>query len=197
MFIAGREVDCWSLGVVLFMLIGGYPPFFEPGCDHQTLFRKIVKCEYEFHPENWNDVSVEAKDLVRRFLTIDPLKRITVDEALKHPWVVKPAEDLVLSNLHKNLAVMKSYRGERAKQAAQLTANITIDAVRKLSGANLTKNLSINEVAIDVIRKVSGANLTNENVIEAARKRSGVNLPKSNSAASLNSSGNGSAGKRR
>lgn len=174
----GKPVDMWSLGVVLFMLLGGYPPFYEPDDDQKTMFRKIVNCEYQFHPENWEDVSEEAKDLIRGLLELDVKKRLTVDQALDHPWMNVSMDALVAVDLNKNMQIMRTFRAHRA--AAVLSgATIAIDAVRKLSGANINKagGVKLNDVAIDVVRKLSGANLNlNDAVIEAARKRSGASL---------------------
>jgi len=161
----------WSLGVVLFMLLGGYPPFYETGDDQKTLYRKIVTATYNFHDENWNGVSEEAKDLVRQLLVIDPAKRLTVDQALSHPWLRKARSDLIVRNLNTNMALMKSSRLNILTKTAVLAgAAIAVDVVCKLSSA---KGININEVAIDVIRKISSANVSvNEAVIEATRERS-------------------------
>lgn len=176
----------WSLGVVLYMLLGGYPPFYEPEDDQKTMFRKIVNAEYQFHPENWEGVSEEARDLVRGLLTLDVKRRLTVDQALDHPWLKKAREELVVHNLGKNMQLMRSFRANRAAAAhAAVTtgATIAIEVARKLSGANVTKAINLNDVAINVVRKISGTSL-NDAVIDAARKRS---------AASINNSSPGSS----
>ena len=182
MLFSGKPVDMWSLGVVLYMLLGGYPPFYEPDDDQKTMFRKIVNAEFEFHPENWAEVSEEARDLVCGLLTLDVKKRLTVDQALNHHWLRKPTEELALRSLDKNLQLMRSFRAGRAAaaQAAITTGTtIAIEVARNLSGANLVKGVNLNDVAINVVRKLSGANL-NDAVIEAARKKSGVSLNSSN-----------------
>merc|ERR1711920_773668 len=66
----GTQADMWSLGVITYILLGGYPPFIEE--NQRDLFRKIKKGQYEFHDEYWSDVSVEAKDLISKLLTVDP-----------------------------------------------------------------------------------------------------------------------------
>lgn len=178
MYGVGKPVDMWSLGVVLFMLLGGYPPFYEPEDDQKTMFRKIVNAEYEFDPENWGAVSEEAKDMVRGLLNLDVKRRLTVDQALEHPWLGKARDELVLHSLQKNMQVMRSFRANRsaAAQAAVMAgATIAIEVSRSLSGANVAKGVNLNDVAINVVRKLSGTNL-NDAVIEAARRRSGTNL---------------------
>ncbi|EEY56210.1 calcium/calmodulin-dependent protein kinase, putative [Phytophthora infestans T30-4] len=81
----GAEVDCWSLGVILFILLCGYPPF--PGANHATVLDKVVKAEYKFESPYWDEVSDEAKDLVTELLTVDRTKRLDASGILAHPWM--------------------------------------------------------------------------------------------------------------
>nr|XP_020852249.1 serine/threonine-protein kinase Chk2 isoform X2 [Phascolarctos cinereus] len=81
-----RAVDCWSLGVILFVCLSGYPPFSE----HKTqvpLKDQIVSGKYKLIPEVWEAVSDKALDLVKKLLVVDPEKRYTTEEALAHPWL--------------------------------------------------------------------------------------------------------------
>ena len=75
----------WSIGVITYILLGGYPPFDDD--NQQRLFRKIRNAEYKFDPEYWSTVSAEAKDLIRQLLVVDSDKRLTAAAASKHPWV--------------------------------------------------------------------------------------------------------------
>uniref|UniRef100_M4BPA9 non-specific serine/threonine protein kinase n=1 Tax=Hyaloperonospora arabidopsidis (strain Emoy2) TaxID=559515 RepID=M4BPA9_HYAAE len=81
----GAEVDCWSLGVILFILLCGYPPF--PGANHAMVLNKVVKAEYEFESPYWDKVSDEAKDLVSELLSVDRTKRLDALGILTHPWM--------------------------------------------------------------------------------------------------------------
>ncbi|XP_043834300.1 serine/threonine-protein kinase Chk2 isoform X2 [Dromiciops gliroides] len=81
-----RAVDCWSLGVILFVCLSGYPPFSE----HKTqvpLKDQIISGKYKLIPEVWKAVSDKALDLVKKLLVVDPEKRYTTEEALAHPWL--------------------------------------------------------------------------------------------------------------
>lgn len=149
------------------------------------MFRKIVNAEYQFHPENWEGVSEEAKDLVTGLLTLDVKRRLTVDQALDHPWLKKARDELVVHSLGKNMQLMRTFRANRAAAAHAAVATgatIAIEVARKLSGVNVTKAINMNDVAINVVRKLSGTSL-NDAVIDAARKRSAANAPNTNTGA--------------
>ncbi|KAM6954485.1 serine/threonine-protein kinase Chk2 [Aplochiton taeniatus] len=79
-------VDAWSLGVLLFVCLGGYPPFHKHSSP-LSVREQIIQGVYAFIPSNWQDVSDPAKDLVRKLLVVDPSKRLTIQEALNHPWL--------------------------------------------------------------------------------------------------------------
>jgi len=156
----GKPVDMWAMGVVLYMLLGGYPPFYSNEEDSRAMYRRILMGNYQFHPEYWANISVEAKDLISGLLTVDPNQRLTVDQVLNHPWLRKPTSELALISLDRNLALLKDYKSSRAAaQFGAIATGIAIDVVRKVSGANLAR-ASLNDVAVDVIRKISSSNLS-------------------------------------
>ncbi|XP_060105176.1 serine/threonine-protein kinase Chk2 [Heteronotia binoei] len=82
----GRAVDCWSLGVILFMCLSGYPPFSDQNAQ-QSLREQITHGKFFYYTEKWKHVSKEAFDLVQKLLTVDVDKRLKVDQALEHPWL--------------------------------------------------------------------------------------------------------------
>lgn len=180
----GKPVDMWSMGVVLYMLLGGYPPFYEPEDDQKAMFRKILSASFQFHADTWDVVSEEAKDLIRGLLTVDQEKRLTVDQALKHPWIYKNRAELEEHTLEKSVVVFKQYKTNLFMQLGSMAANAAISVVRQLSGANL----SVNDVAISVARKLSGGSLTDV-AVESARRRGSV-VPPSGGASSGSSSSN-------
>ncbi|KAF3689404.1 Calcium/calmodulin-dependent protein kinase type 1G [Channa argus] len=80
-----KAVDCWSIGVITYILLCGYPPFFEE--NETRLFSKIMRAEYAFHSPYWDDISESAKDFIRNLMEKSPMKRFTAEQALRHPWI--------------------------------------------------------------------------------------------------------------
>ena len=108
-----QRVDLWSLGVVVFVLLVGYPPFLEN--DQTTLFRKIRKGEWGFVEEDWKTVSKEAKEFVQGLLLVDPHDRWTIDECLRSSWIQQNPNllssvdlSVVLSKLQKKKVSLRS-----------------------------------------------------------------------------------------
>lgn len=82
-----KSCDLWSVGVIAYILLCGYPPF--NGSNNDETHRAVLRGRYYFSSEDWKDVSGEAKDFVRKLLRLDVRKRMTVEEALNHPWILK------------------------------------------------------------------------------------------------------------
>jgi len=79
------EVDMWSVGVIMYILLCGYPPFYNE--NEPDLFESILNCRYEFHSPYWDHISTEAKELISGLLTVDPKKRLTAVEAMNSSWL--------------------------------------------------------------------------------------------------------------
>ncbi|KAL3895724.1 MAG: hypothetical protein SGCHY_004527 [Lobulomycetales sp.] len=82
----GREVDLWSLGVITYILLSGYPPFYDQ--NNVELFKQIMAGKYEFDRPWWDNISEKAKNFIRHLLVLDPRSRYTADQALAHPFIV-------------------------------------------------------------------------------------------------------------
>ena len=80
-----KSCDLWSIGVVAYTLLCGYPPF--KGANRDEIHSSVLRGRYHFPSKEWKGVSREARDFIRRLLQIDPRKRMTVEEALNHPWL--------------------------------------------------------------------------------------------------------------
>ena len=122
-----HRADMWSVGVILYILLGGYPPFIES--TQRDLFRKIRRGEYEFHEEYWGTVSSEAKDLISSLLTVKASKRLDATQALENPWIKGDDASLAKKGLDKNLKEFKKFNAKRKFKAAVST----IMAVNKLN----------------------------------------------------------------
>lgn len=81
--------DMWSIGVITYCLLAGYPPF--NGNTDAQLYRKIKLCDYEFHEEEWSNISDEAKSFVSSLIEPNREKRMKPGQALNHPWLKKNA----------------------------------------------------------------------------------------------------------
>lgn len=83
-----EKVDVWSAGVILYILLCGYEPFSDDTKTDKEMFKHILNGYYHFHSPEWDDITDAAKDLVRKMLVVDPKKRLSVYDALRHPWIV-------------------------------------------------------------------------------------------------------------
>lgn len=128
----GKSVDMWSFGVILYILLGGYPPFYDKS--NQMLYRKIMKGAYQFHTEYWSEVSEEAKDLIRKLLVLDPKARLTVDQALSHPWI-QQTEDLSQRVLNSGLSQLRQFTAKR-KLRAGIKAIIMVNRMKAIAGSH-------------------------------------------------------------
>lgn len=110
------QSDMWSLGVIVYILLGGYPPFIEQ--NQRELFRKIRKGQYQFHVEYWGQVSEEAKELIRTLLVVKPGNRSSAEKALQNKWITVDDEQLAKYDLGVNLTEFKKFNAKRKLKAA-------------------------------------------------------------------------------
>ena len=131
------QADMWSLGVIVYILLGGYPPFIEQ--NQRELFRKIRKGQYEFHDEYWGQVSDEAKNMISKLLTVNPSQRYDANAALSNTWIGADASKLAGQDLGVNLEQFKKFNAKRKFKAAVKT----VVAANKLTslGADFRKDL--------------------------------------------------------
>ncbi|KZC08978.1 Calcium/calmodulin-dependent protein kinase type II subunit beta [Dufourea novaeangliae] len=124
----GKPVDIWACGVILYILLVGYPPFWDE--DQHRLYAQIKAGSYDYPSPEWDTVTPEAKNLINQMLTVNPSKRITASEALKHPWICQ--RERVASVVHRQETVecLKKFNARRKLKVAILT---TMLATRNFS----------------------------------------------------------------
>ncbi|XP_015180384.1 PREDICTED: calcium/calmodulin-dependent protein kinase type II alpha chain isoform X10 [Polistes dominula] len=124
----GKPVDIWACGVILYILLVGYPPFWDD--DQHRLYAQIKAGSYDYPSPEWDTVTPEAKNLINQMLTVNPSKRITANEALKHPWICQ--RERVASVVHRQETVdcLKKFNARRKLKGAILT---TMLATRNFS----------------------------------------------------------------
>ncbi|KAI5694342.1 hypothetical protein M8J76_004772 [Diaphorina citri] len=118
----GKAVDVWSIGVISYILLCGYPPFYDE--NDANLFAQILKGEFEFDAPYWDDISDSAKDFIRHLMCVDPERRFTCKQALAHEWICGNAASE--KNIHGTVSeqLKKNFAKSRWKQAYHATTVI-------------------------------------------------------------------------
>ncbi|KFQ90676.1 Calcium/calmodulin-dependent protein kinase type II subunit gamma, partial [Nipponia nippon] len=145
----GKPVDIWACGVILYILLVGYPPFWDE--DQHKLYQQIKAGAYDFPSPEWDTVTPEAKNLINQMLTINPAKRITADQALKHPWVCQRSTVASMMHRQETVECLRKFNARRKLKGAILT---TMLVSRNFSG------LWENSVCCAEVQAGEGASLT-------------------------------------
>nr|ACJ06768.1 calcium/calmodulin-dependent protein kinase I [Pinctada fucata] len=118
----GKEVDCWSIGVISYILLCGYPPFYDE--NDSVLFQQILKASYEFDSPYWDDISDSAKDFISHLMEKEPKRRFTCEQALSHPWI--SGNTALEKDIHASVSeqMRKNFAKTKWKQAYNATAVI-------------------------------------------------------------------------
>jgi len=139
----GKPVDIWACGVILYILLVGYPPFWDE--DQHRLYAQIKAGAYDYPSPEWDTVTPEAKNLINQMLTVNPAKRIRAEEALKHPWICQ--RERVASVFHRQETVdcLKKFNARRKLKGAILTTmlvsrNFSIGAKSMAKGSKGESN---------------------------------------------------------
>ncbi|XP_050535583.1 calcium/calmodulin-dependent protein kinase type II alpha chain isoform X7 [Daktulosphaira vitifoliae] len=128
----GKPVDIWACGVILYILLVGYPPFWDE--DQHRLYAQIKAGAYDYPSPEWDTVTPDAKNLINQMLTVNPAKRVTASDALKHPWICY--REKVASAVHRQETVdcLKKFNARRKLKGAILT---TMLATRNFSSRSI------------------------------------------------------------
>ncbi|KAK2580677.1 hypothetical protein KPH14_007779 [Odynerus spinipes] len=118
----GKAVDVWSIGVISYILLCGYPPFYDE--NDANLFAQILKGEFEFDSPYWDDISDSAKDFIHKLMCVNVEERYTCKQALAHPWISGNAASN--KNIHGTVSeqLKKNFAKSKWKQAYHATTVI-------------------------------------------------------------------------
>ncbi|XP_072122520.1 calcium/calmodulin-dependent protein kinase type II subunit beta isoform X19 [Mobula birostris] len=163
----GKPVDIWACGVILYILLVGYPPFWDE--DQHKLYQQIKAGAYDFPSPEWDTVTPEAKNLINQMLTINPAKRITATEALKHPWVCQRSTVASMMHRQETVECLKKFNARRKLKGAILT---TMLATRNFSAAKSLLNKKVDGVK----ESSDSSNTTIEDEDVKARKQEIIKL---------------------
>jgi len=113
----GKEVDMWSIGVITYILLCGFPPFY--GDTVPEIFEQIMEANFDYPEEYWGSVSKEAKDFINKLLVVETSDRLSAEGSLKHPWLAGAAA--THNNKTINTGKMKEYVAERQNTRSKLS----------------------------------------------------------------------------
>uniref|UniRef100_A0A674B9U7 calcium/calmodulin-dependent protein kinase n=1 Tax=Salmo trutta TaxID=8032 RepID=A0A674B9U7_SALTR len=172
----GKPVDIWACGVVLYILLVGYPPFWDE--DQHKLYQQIKAGAYDFPSPEWDTVTPEAKNLINQMLTINPAKRITADQALKHPWICQRSTVASMMHRQETVECLRKFNARRKLKGAILTTML------------VTRNFSVGRQHTSPAATTSTAALASEACKSLLNKKSdgGVKPQTNNSKNSVVSS---------
>ncbi|KAG9269125.1 calcium/calmodulin-dependent protein kinase type 1G-like isoform X1 [Astyanax mexicanus] len=129
-----KAVDCWSIGVITYILLCGYPPFYEE--NETRLFSKIMKAQYEFDSPFWDDISDSAKDFVQNMMQKDPELRYTTEKALRHPWIL--GKNVRNMNLIRSISVHIQKKTQTNSLARTMHSGFWRDTLFSISHRKIT-----------------------------------------------------------
>ncbi|CAF3862272.1 unnamed protein product [Adineta steineri] len=115
----GKPVDIWACGVILYILLVGYPPFWDE--DQHRLYNQIKAGAYDYPSPEWDTVTTEAKKLIDSMLNVNPSRRISAADALKHPWICQ--RERVAGTIHRQETVdcLRKFNARRKLKGAILS----------------------------------------------------------------------------
>lgn len=167
----GPEADVWSVGVILYILLSGVPPFWAES--EQGIFEQVLHGDLDFSSDPWPNISESAKDLVRKMLVRDPRRRLTAHEVLCHPWVQvdgvapdKPLDSAVLSRL-KQFSAMNKLKKMALRVIAESLSEEEIAGLRemfKMIDADNSGQITFEELKAGLKRV--GANLKESEIYD-------------------------------
>ncbi|KAL1539519.1 Calcium-dependent protein kinase 13 [Salvia divinorum] len=155
----GPEIDIWSAGVILYILLCGVPPFWAES--EQGVAQAIIRGKIDFEREPWPSISDSAKSLVRLMLEPDPKHRLTAKQVLEHNWLQNakkapniPLGDVVKSRL-KQFSLMNRFKRKALRVIADFLSNEEVEGIRDIFAKIDTDNdgiVSIEELKVGLLK---------------------------------------------
>lgn len=107
----GKSVDMWATGVITFVLLCGYTPFWGGESNsNQVMYQQIMLGKYDLDPQYWDCISSDAKDFIAKLLVVDPARRMTAQQALEHAWLSTSASVDLLPNVRLNFNAKRTFK---------------------------------------------------------------------------------------
>jgi len=126
-----KSVDLWSVGVIVYIILCGFPPFHHE--NNALLFELIMSGKFSFPDPYWTNISAQAKDFLKKLLIVEVPGRMTAAAALKHPWItgeVRPT--LLASDTMRSLKEYnRSRREENKKNAVEIDEGLSEDNIEQ------------------------------------------------------------------
>jgi len=132
-----NKVDLWSIGVITYILLAGYSPFYSD--TEAGLFEKIMTAEYDFDNECWDEISDLAKDFIKKLLTKNPVTRMSAQDALKHKWLTSGGSDVELKIGER----LKEHNKEEKKNISKFNPERSVSNLNKAKSRILVSNSSL------------------------------------------------------
>lgn len=132
----GKECDVWSLGVVMYVFLSGQQPF--QGQELNQVFQRIVQADFSFEGPEWDPVSTSAKSLISLMIKANPHHRITIDQALKHPWLssnTQSEDNFIQPRVLHSLKRFKAPKKLQQEAMKVVVKNLSMDEIRDLRNA--------------------------------------------------------------
>ncbi|XP_030610467.1 calcium/calmodulin-dependent protein kinase type II delta chain isoform X8 [Archocentrus centrarchus] len=180
----GKPVDIWACGVILYILLVGYPPFWDE--DQHKLYQQIKAGAYDFPSPEWDTVTPEAKNLINQMLTINPAKRITAEQALKHPWICHRSTVASMMHRQETVECLRKFNARRKLKGAILTTMLVSrnfsackSLLNKKSDSAKESQSTVVHNAPDGVKGSTESNATNDEEEMKGRKADSTALSQS------------------
>ncbi|GLE11708.1 hypothetical protein PINS_up024295 [Pythium insidiosum] len=157
----GKPVDVWSVGIITYILLAGYPPFHDDS--QPILFRKIRRGKFQFDSPYWDNVSDDAKDFIKRMLVVKPAERATAAELLTHRWIT--GSDVANVPLTSALTELRRFHARKKFRAAVLSVQTTISLNKAFGGSSSASSSTIASLGDSANGMERPKSTTNDNTV--------------------------------